>query len=374
MLEPGDLLLNITGDGVTFARACEVPPDVLPACVNQHVSIIRVNRSVADPGFVLGYLTHPLIKPYIESFNAGGSRRAITKGHIESFEIPLPPLTEQRAVSRILRTLDNKIELNHQMRETLEAMAHALFKSWFVDFDPVRAKTEGRDPGVPERLANLFSNHLVHSQIGEIPDGWDVRPFSDTVDVIGGGTPKTSVAEYWGGHIPWFSVVDAPYPSDAWVIDTEKKITHAGLDNSATRMLSVGTTIISARGTVGRVALVGTPMAMNQSCYALRARVGARGFFNYFVASDLVRILQQRAHGSIFDTITRETLAGVNIVVPPSDLVDAFESHVENLMQRVRLNLSESRTLAALRDTLLPKLISGELSVKDAEPFVGSAV
>jgi type I restriction enzyme S subunit len=140
VLQPGDLLLNITGDGITFSRACAVPVDVLPACVNQHVAIVRVNRAVSDPGYVLSYLTHPAVKSYIESFNAGGSRRAITKGHIESFEIALPPLAEQHAIAHILGTLDDKIELNRRMNETLEAMARALFKSWFVDFDPVRAK------------------------------------------------------------------------------------------------------------------------------------------------------------------------------------------------------------------------------------------
>ncbi len=140
VLQPNDILLNITGDGITFGRACIVPNDVLPACVNQHVSIIRLDPKRADPGYVLSFLTFPEVKTYIESFNAGGSRRAITKGHIESFRLPLPPLPEQHAIAHILGTLDDKIELNRRMNETLEAMARALFKSWFVDFDPVRAK------------------------------------------------------------------------------------------------------------------------------------------------------------------------------------------------------------------------------------------
>ena len=138
VLQPDDILLNITGDGITFGRACMVPRDVLPACVNQHVSIIRLDSRRADAGYVLAFLTHPDVKSYIESFNAGGSRRAITKGHIESFQLPLPPLSEQRAIAHILGTLDDKIELNRRMNETLEAMARALFKSWFIDFDPVR--------------------------------------------------------------------------------------------------------------------------------------------------------------------------------------------------------------------------------------------
>ncbi len=153
----GDLLLNITGDGVTFARCCAAPEEVLPACANQHVSIVRVDPDSADAGYVLAYLTCPGIKSYIESFNAGGSRRAITKGHIESFELPLPPLEEQHRIADILGTLDEKIELNRKMNETLEAMARVLFRSWFVDFDPVRAKLEDRDSELPQAFSCALS-------------------------------------------------------------------------------------------------------------------------------------------------------------------------------------------------------------------------
>ncbi len=281
--------------------------------------------------------------------------------------ITLPSISEQRAIAHILSKLDDKIELNRQMNETLESMARALFKSWFVDFDPVRAKAEGRDAGLPKPLADLFPANLVDSELGEIPEGWEVKPFADTVEIIGGGTPKTSVAEYWGGEVLWFSIVDAPLPSDVWVVDTEKKITREGLENSSARVLPVGSTIISARGTVGRIALVGVPMAINQSCYGLRGKTGIHGVFNYFATRELIAILQQRAHGSVFDTITRDTLAGVTVAVPPARLVVAFEASVDPAIQRIRANLLQSRTLASLRDTLLPKLISGELRVKDIE-------
>lgn len=175
--------------------------------------------------------------------------------------------------------------------------------------------------------------------------------------------PKTAVKEHWDGDIPWFSVVDAPADSEVWVVDTEKKVTRAGVENSSTRVLPVGTTIISARGTVGRITLVGVPMAMNQSCYGLRGLAGTRGFFNYYSTRELVARLQQHAHGSVFDTITRDTLAGVSVVLPPAELVEHFEKRVGPSLDRIRTALLEARTLAALRDMLLPKLISGELRV-----------
>jgi restriction endonuclease S subunit len=200
-----------------------------------------------------------------------------------------------------------------------------------------------------------------------------VQPFSDTIEIIGGGTPRTSVAEYWNGDIPWFSVVDAPTGSDVWVVDTGKKITGEGVEKSSTRVLPVGTTIISARGTVGRVALVGVPMAMNQSCYGIIGKAGAYGFFTYFAARELVISLQQHAHGSVFDTITRDTLAGVSVALPPTALIEAFEDTVRATLERLRSALIQSSTLTALRDTLPPKLISGELRVAGGGAIVEGA-
>ena len=275
---------------------------------------------------------------------------------------PAPePTPVQLHIVRTLDALERKIELNRKMNETLEAMARALFKSWFVDFDPVRAKAQGRAPGLPAPIADLFPDSFEDSELGEIPKGWRVRPFSDTIEIIGGGTPKTSIAEYWDGNIPWFSVVDAPAASDVWTIDTEKKITESGVANSSTKILPERTTIISARGTVGRLALVGVPMAMNQSCYGLRGRLGTRGTFTYFAARQLVSLLQQGAHGSVFDTITRESFQRIRIPLGPARLVDAFENLVEPCMAQMRNTLFQSGTLTALRDALLPKLISGEL-------------
>ena len=280
-------------------------------------------------------------------------------------------LSEQHAIAQILGTIDDKIELNRRINETLEGIARAVFKSWFVDFDPVRAKAEGRYTGLPKHIADLFPGSFEDSELGEIPKGWKVSSFAKTLQIIGGGTPKTSFPEYWGGTIPWFSVVDVHRNSDVWVVDTVKKITQTGLDNSSTRILPEGTTIITARGTIGKIALVGTPMAMNQSCYGLRGNVGASGFFTYFTTRALLSSFWQHAHGSVFDTITRDTLAAVAVVVPSERIVEVFEDMIRPQIERMKYSILESRTLTALRDTLLSKLISGELRVKDAERLIG---
>jgi restriction endonuclease S subunit len=242
-----------------------------------------------------------------------------------------------------------------------------MFKSWFVDFDPVHAKQQGRAPeGMSVATAALFPDSFEDSELGLVPRGWKACSFTDTINTIGGGTPKTSIAEYWNGTIPWFSVVDAPSSSDVFVIDTDKHITEAGLKNSSTKLLATGTTIISARGTVGKLAIVGRDMAMNQSCYGLRGKANDN-YYTYFSTYRIVETLKQRTHGSVFDTITRDTLSGVLVVYPTVPVVNAFEDLISPLMERIKENLIQAQTLATLRDTLLPRLISGQLRIPDVE-------
>lgn len=357
-----------TNPASVVGKSISVPKCAHRALLNQNAVRLRAKDDL-DQVFLFYRLRNEDFQIYLVGTAQGSASQAsITLNDIFRFEFPLPPLAEQRAIAHILGTLDDKIELNRRMNETLEAIARAIFKSWFVDFDPVRAKANGEPPEsicrrlrlTPDLLA-LFPDRFVDSELGEIPEGWEVKPFSETVQIIGGGTPKTSVSEYWGGDIPWFSVVDAPAESDVFVIDTEKKITQTGLDDSSARILSAGTTIISARGTVGKVALVGVPMAMNQSCYGLRGLDGG-SFFTYYATRELVSTLKQHSHGAVFDTITRNTFAGVSVVTF-QPVVTAFETVVTPLMEKIKANSVQGRTLAELRDTLLPKLLSGELRV-----------
>ncbi len=342
----------------------------IDACIHDGWLLLRDFRDI-DKLFAYYLLMHDRQK--LVSQGNGSVFINLKTQILKNHRVRIPPVPEQRAIAHILGTLDDKIELNRRMNETLESMARALFKSWFVDFDPVRAKAEGRWrrgeslPGLPAHLFDLFPDSFEDSELGEIPKGWEVKSFASTVDVLGGGTPKTAVEEYWNGDIPWFSVVDAPTCSDVWAIDTQKKVTRAGVKNSSTRVLPVGTTILSARGTVGRIALVGLPMAMNQSCYGLKGLLGTRGFYCYFTTRELVVQLQQHAHGSVFDTITRDTLDSVHVAAPNGSLVEQFERQVSPSFERILSAVLESRTLAALRDALLPKLIAGQLRVKDAE-------
>jgi len=181
-VEPKDLLLNITGDSV--ARCCQVDPRVLPARVNQHVSIIRPKPDELIPRFLRYFLVSPTMQAQMLSWaHAGATRKALTKGMIESFKVPKPDLMTQQRIAHILGTLDDKIELNRRMNRTLEKMAAAIFKSWFIDFDPVHAKAEGRDPNLPAEIADLFPDTFEDSDLGPIPKGWGLGPLSELAEL-----------------------------------------------------------------------------------------------------------------------------------------------------------------------------------------------
>ncbi|WP_409420817.1 restriction endonuclease subunit S [Pseudaeromonas sp. ZJS20] len=323
-----------------------------------------------DARFIAYALQTKSVKDWLLQNSTGSTMASLNQATIGRLPLALPTINEQNKIADTLEVFDDRIALLRETNATLEAIAQALFKSWFIDFDPVHAKARGEPPqGMDDATAALFPDSFEESELGMVPKEWRVQSFTQTINVIGGGTPKTSIAEYWNGDIPWFSVVDAPTTTDVFVIGTEKHITVAGLNNSSTKLLPVGTTIISARGTVGRLALVGTEMAMNQSCYGLRGKAGD-AYFTYFSTYRLVETLKQRTHGSVFDTITRDTLTGVSVIYPTTAVINAFEEAIAPVMERLKENLKQAQTLAQLRDTLLPKLISGQLRLPEAEALL----
>lgn len=367
-LQDKDILFTIAG---TIGRVAQVANDILPANTNQAVAIVRPNPDLIVPRYLYYVLRDSKRIQLAKSKVVQSVQANFSLGELSSIELPLPSQNEQRAIAHVLGTLDDKIELNRKQNETLEAMARALFKAWFVDFEPVRAKMEGRwqrgqsMPGLPAHLYDLFPDRLVDSEQREIPEGWETQPLGQLLNIIGGGTPKTSNLEYWGGDIPWFSVADTPQAGDVFVVETEKSITQIGLDTSSARLVPKGTTIISARGTVGNLAIAGRDMAFNQSCYGLRGVGGAGDCFVYLVAHQMVSQLKSMAHGSVFSTITRQTFDAIEQPLPPLAVLQEFEKSVAPLFEVILSNVEESRSLAEYRDDLLTKLISGELRVKD---------
>jgi type I restriction enzyme S subunit len=367
----GDLLISMTGSGPqapnsVVGRVARFAGPSDRYLINQRVGrLVNKAPDKLDQRYLFYVLAQDETLWKLVAVATGSANQAnISGSQIESLEVPLPPLAEQKAIAAVLGALDDKIELNRRMNATLEAMARALFQSWFVDFDPVRAKLDGSPPAALDpSTAALFPDSFQESTLGPIPHGWEVSPLSEKIQLFSGGTPKTSEPTYWDGDIPWYSVSDAPSETDVWVIHTDKHVTKLGIANSAAQVFPEKTTIISARGTVGKLALTAVPMAMNQSCYGVRGITGYGDYFTYYSLREATTQLQQRTHGTVFDTITTETFKTLDCIFPTPKITAAFDTLVEPMLGRIRANLLQSRTLATLRDTLLPKLLSGELQL-----------
>jgi type I restriction enzyme S subunit len=338
--------------------------------INSGMVIFRADENRLNPLFLYQVLRSKLSAAQVAALRTGSAQPQLPIRDINHILIPVPPLPEQQAIAGILGALDDKIELNRRMNRTLEGIAQALFKSWFVDFLPVRAKAEGRDPSLPPHIAGLFPDEFEESKLGEIPKGWRVDAILAVADLLSGGTPSTKMPEYWDGDIKWVSAKDVSGARGTFLLDTERTITQQGVDNSSTKLLPELTTIVTARGTVGSYCILAEPMAMNQTNYGLKARREDADYFVFFALDNLVSQLKQRAYGTIFDTVTTRTFETSQIVVPGDAVFTEFDQRIRPLMERIRQNLRQSRILAALRDTLLPKLMSGELRVEDAERIV----
>ena len=378
-VQSGDLLFARRSLVAEGAGKCSVVLEINePTTFESSIIRARPDPTKADSLFLYYYFNSPIGLHALDTIRRQVAVAGITGTDLAQLPVEIPSLAEQQAIAHILGTLDNKIELNRRTNETLEAMARALFKSWFVDFEPVRAKMEGRWrpgeslPGLPADLYDLFPDRLVDSELGEVPEGWGIGVLDDVIELLSGGTPKTSVSGYWGGDIPWYTAKDAPNGSDVFVLDTGRTITQSGVENSATRILAAGTTVITARGTVGRLACLGVPMAMNQTCYGIRGAHGYPDFFTYWNLRTAVDELQTRTHGTIFDTITRQTFTLVEMALVPVELTLAFEAMVEPIMAHVLNNLKEARSLAAQRDVLLPGLVSEEVMAENMKPLLVS--
>ena len=364
-----DVLLNITGDSV--ARVCQVAPDVLPARVNQHVAIVRPDPAKLDACYLRYYLVSPEIQAMLLSWaGSGGTRNALTKGMIEFLEVQLPPLPEQRAIAHVLGTLDAKIELHRRLNETLEEMARALFKSWFVEFDPVRAKMEGRWrpgeslPGLPAEHYDLFPDRLVPSELGEIPEGWDVKTLGNVATIVGGTTPSTKVPQYWEGGIHcWATPKDLAALSIPVLLDTGRKITDAGLGQISSGLLPPGTVLLSSRAPIGYLAIAEVPVTVNQGFIAMIPRQDVSNLFMLYWCEAFQEEIVSHANGSTFLEISKGNFRQLMVVIPDSSVMAAFDRGVRLLYERIVSNERETRSLAAQRGALLPMLVSGEIRV-----------
>jgi type I restriction enzyme S subunit len=310
--------------------------------------LLRVRPKIQkiDRQFLHYWLIQKEIKEFVRRVAVGATMPSINTTILGEIPVSYPSIPTQKAIAAVLTSFDDKIELLRQQNQTLEEMAQTLFKEWFVDF---------RFPGVGK---------MVDSELGLIPEGWKVKGFLDQFELLSGGTPKTSIPEYWNGTIKWVSAKDVTPNHRQFILDTEKCISELGLNKSATKLLPEFTVIISARGTVGKYCLLSEPACISQSNYGVRAKNLRLNFYTYLVVGNQISTLKSQAYGSVFDTITTSTFKGLSIVCPPDGILYKFEEVVDSFFKKILNNSFQIKTLTTFRDSLLPKLMSGEIRVK----------
>jgi type I restriction enzyme S subunit len=373
MLQVGDLLFARRSLVAEGAGKCSIVCKIdEPTTFESSIIRARPNPKIAD-SFYLYYLFRSPYGSYIlDSILRHVAVAGITGTDLVKLQIPLPPLPEQKAIAHILGTLDDKIELNQQMNQTLEAIARAIFKSWFVNFDPVRAKMEGRQPpGMDAATADLFPDEFEDSPLGKIPKGWRVSSIGESVRVVGGSTPSTKQPAYWnGGTIYWATPKDLASLSSPVLLDTERRITELGLKQISSGLLPKGTVLLSSRAPIGYLAIPEITVAINQGFIAM---VCERELPNHYIlhwTRENMDIIVGRANGTTFLEISKANFRPIPVVIPTQDVLQQFTNQIELIHQQIVNNFRQSRTLATIRDTLLPKLLSGEIRVRDAEKII----
>jgi len=348
-LSPGDVLVVRTGYPGT---ACELPRH-FPVANCADLVIIRPSAEV-DGYFLCCLFNSTWGKGRVAGSLVGVAQQHFNIGVVKEMEVSLPPIRVQKQITSILSAFDRLIENNTRRINILEEVSQMIYREWFVNF---------RFPGHEKA-------RITESEFGTSPSGWTIASFSDLSDILSGGTPRTSVEEFWNGGIPFFGPTDAP--KEFFVIQTEKNITPLGLSRCNSKLYPAETVFITARGTVGKVSMPAVAMAMNQSCYALRGKTGINQLFLFMLARHCSEQLQKKAHGAVFDTITVETFQKLNVLRPPDSIIGQFEPLVRPCFS-LMLNLQRANSnLRTTRDFLLPRLISGAIRVEQLEAETAS--
>lgn len=277
----------------------------------------------------------------LKTMSSGSTTKFLTVRMLDNLDIPLPSINIQTEIVNILSAYDDLIENNQKQIKLLEEAAQRLYKEWFVDL--------------------RFPGHENTKIVDGVPEGWSVYPFSSKVDIMSGGTPKTSIPDYYNGKIPFYTPKDSDGAFFAY--KTQINITEGGLKNCNSRLYPPKTVIITARGTVGKTTILAVPMAMNQSCYALKMKENDAPYYLFFALNNEIKALQTMANGGVFNTIIGKTFDSINIQIPKDPLIYGFEKTVRPFMEQIKNKLQANSKLVEARDRLLPKLMSGEVKV-----------
>lgn len=368
LLYPGDIYASLKGatkDGEMIGSVARVPNEVPIGRLTQDtVKLVFKKPSAATSRYLYWMLRTPQYRDYCAGHAMGSAVVALSRADFLAY--PIPEGTPERALAvELLDDIEARITLNRVRNKTLEAMAHALFQDWFVDFGPIRAKMEGREPYLPTDIWQLFPDRL---DAEGRPEGWKRSTIGSEVTVCGGSTPSTKEPAFWeGGEHHWATPKDLSALTFPVLLDTDRKITDAGITKISSGLLPVGTVLLSSRAPIGYLAIAEVPTAINQGFIAMKCDGTLPNVFVLFWCRENMNLILGNANGSTFQEISKSNFRPIPVIVPPKPILQIFRARTEPLYNHIVENERESKALAQLRDTLLPKLISGELRVKDAE-------
>jgi len=324
----------------------------ITCATNQQINSITQFKNGAEPLYV--YYLLSTMKPYFQKIAGSTTTPILPKSVFEEIEIYLPGIKYQKDIVSILYALDRKIALNHQINDNLEAMAKQLYDYWFVQFD--FPNEEGK-PYKSSGGAMVWNEKLKR----EIPEGWYAENICKIANILSGGTPSKAVDEYWNnGTIPFFGPTDCN--GSVFQIKTADHITQKGLEHCASSLFEEGIVIITARGSIGKLVIVGTPMAMNQSCYALQSKEGEYEYL-YFLTTQLIDCLKAKGSGSVFKSIIASDIEHSTLCIATDNVVSDFCKKVKPMFEKLKANTIEIAELTKQRDELLPLLMNGQASV-----------
>lgn len=363
-LSPGDLVFphrgNIGQVGIT-------PDDGQRYMLSTSLMKLSPDRLKADPLFLMYFFksANGRAALLMNASQVGTPGIATPLKSLRGIKLLLPPLSVQRHISGVLSTLDDRITLLRETNTTLEAVAQALFKSWFVDFDPVHAKMQGRAPeGMDQATAALFPDSFEESELGDVPKGWQVMPVGDAVETVGGATPDTKTHEYWEpAKHHWTTPKDLSGIASPVLLCTERKLSDTGLNKISSGLLPVGSLLMSSRAPIGYLALTQVPMAINQGYIAIPPGGKLSPLFMLFWCQSNMVNIKGRANGSTFMEISKKAFRPIPALVPSQVVLEAFEGVINHLFARLVENEKHAQSLACIRDLLLPRLISGKLII-----------
>lgn len=359
--EPGDIIFVTKGSPGRVALA----PDPVDFCIAQDMVAVRANDKVVYPRFLFAMLKSDTTQKAIEDLHVGTMIPHFKKGDFDKLRFSIPSMKEQIKIGDLHFELCDRIDNLRATNATLEAIAQAIFKSWFIDFDPVRAKMEGREPeGMDAETAALFPSEFEESELGLIPRGWRVQPIGELTEIVGGSTPDTKNEDYWApGVFHWTSPKDLSGATAPVLIDTERLVSEAGLTKISSGLLPPETLLLSSRAPIGYLSLSKIPVAINQGYIAMLPGGTLPTVYLYFWTQANMEVIKDRSNGSTFMEISKKMFRPIPALVPPLAVAGRFAGVAEGFFDRITANQRQAHHLSDLRDLLLPRLISGKISI-----------